>query len=504
MNELFLLLFFWITFRFQNTLAEKVCYENYGCFSNISPIKYIGNTYYPLPESPEEIDTTFILHNRYTNEKGEVLDNKIDTILSSSIIDESETYFIVHGYLSSSRNLWVKELKDKLLESGDFNVILVDWELGADGKYEISACNTRLVGAQISFLITKLEIFKKASRKRVHLIGHSLGAHVCGFAGKKLPGLARITGLDPANPSFDEVKTDFRLNRKDAMFVDVIHTCAYTSTYKFSLGMSRALGHADFYPNGGGGQPECYSADLICSHSIATALYTVSITTENAYIGKKCPGKDEFLNHLCDSCQGNKCNSMGFYARKPEKPTSYYLITKPLTPESGVTYSTFWNTVKGSVECKVLGYCSDKETKVDKVIPKTLQSKNKKKKSRFEWIQGCFGLCKKTSNNALPKKTAKLPKDVKTEDYKSKSTSKMNLEKKETWFEYIKNCLGFCRSKRNIESDDTNHLQIVKKKFENLQNNKMIIKENDLQTTEGEEELSYIGFFIYGDQNLVV
>ena len=26
--------------------------------------------------------------------------------------------------------------------------------------------------------------------------------------------------------------------------------------------MSRALGHADFYPNGGGGQPECYSGQF--------------------------------------------------------------------------------------------------------------------------------------------------------------------------------------------------------------------------------------------------
>ena len=48
------------------------------------------------------------IQNRYTDEKGEILDNTVDTILSSSIIDESETYIIVHGYLSSSRNLWVK------------------------------------------------------------------------------------------------------------------------------------------------------------------------------------------------------------------------------------------------------------------------------------------------------------------------------------------------------------------------------------------------------------
>ena len=70
------------------------------------------------------------------------------------------------------------------------------------------------------------------------------------------------TRLRSSESRFQRVKTDFRLNRKDAMFVDVIRTCAYTSTYKYSLGMSRALGHADFYPNGGGGQPECYSGQF--------------------------------------------------------------------------------------------------------------------------------------------------------------------------------------------------------------------------------------------------
>jgi pimeloyl-ACP methyl ester carboxylesterase len=28
----------------------------------------------------------------------------------------------------------------------------------------------------------------------VHLIGHSLGSHICGFAGERIPGLGRITG----------------------------------------------------------------------------------------------------------------------------------------------------------------------------------------------------------------------------------------------------------------------------------------------------------------------
>ena len=43
--------------------------------------------------------------------------------------------------------------------------------------------------------------------RRLHLVGHSLGAHLVGFLGKRVQELglgkvARITALDPARPLF--------------------------------------------------------------------------------------------------------------------------------------------------------------------------------------------------------------------------------------------------------------------------------------------------------------
>jgi hypothetical protein len=109
-----------------------------------------------------------------------------------------------------------------------------------------------------------------------HIIGHSLGAHTAGFAGARVPGLGRITGLDPADPCFDKSSPSGRLDSSDADFVDVIHTNGkYTDGMSFLVitgsGMSAACGDVDFYPNGGLFQPGCTEL-LGCSHNRAVQV----------------------------------------------------------------------------------------------------------------------------------------------------------------------------------------------------------------------------------------
>ena len=83
--------------------------------------------------------------------------------------------------------------------------------------------NARVVGAEIKLLIEALGQLG-ATRDSFWLVGHSLGAHVMGLAGRRAPGIGRITGLDPASPGFQGKPTAARLDPTDAIFVDVIHT----------------------------------------------------------------------------------------------------------------------------------------------------------------------------------------------------------------------------------------------------------------------------------------
>lgn len=62
--------------------------------------------------------------------------------------------------------------------------------------------------------------------KTMHILGHSLGSHVAGYAGERLKRLGRITGLDPAGPYYEFMPPEVRLDPTDAIFVDAIHSDA--------------------------------------------------------------------------------------------------------------------------------------------------------------------------------------------------------------------------------------------------------------------------------------
>ena len=83
---------------------------------------------------------------------------------------------------------------------------------------------------------------------------------------------AQIKAMDPAGPYFelpDSVPANQRhevhLWRDDADFVDVIHTTAGDIWEgDIALGMKTAVGHTDFFPNGGAkNQPGCHQVNNI-------------------------------------------------------------------------------------------------------------------------------------------------------------------------------------------------------------------------------------------------
>lgn len=145
------------------------------------------------------------------------------------------------------------------IKAEETNFCGVDWSgLASDDYYHAAMKHVKTVGRKISEFLATLKRLN-GQVNTISIAGHSLGAHVSGFAGKTFfeserTKINNIYGLDPAGPLFTLSiflpQSDFVLSPKCANFVQVLHT---TST----LGTNENIGHADFIVNGGNVQGAC-------------------------------------------------------------------------------------------------------------------------------------------------------------------------------------------------------------------------------------------------------
>lgn len=175
--------------------AATVCYGKYGCFSDNHPF---DSSLIALPSHPETIGTKFILYTRANALKNkEVLSVDINSSIINSTFEPSrKVKFIIHGFTQSGQSEWLKKMVLEFLKKEPMNVIVVDWGLGASvlNLYDIAAGNTRLVGVQLAELIDALNRTLGVALKKFHIIGHSLGAQIAGFAGEKLRQSGKVIG----------------------------------------------------------------------------------------------------------------------------------------------------------------------------------------------------------------------------------------------------------------------------------------------------------------------
>ncbi|XP_063241618.1 inactive pancreatic lipase-related protein 1-like [Bacillus rossius redtenbacheri] len=248
-------------------------------------------------------DIVFQLYTRESNSTGHpVRVNDTQTLKSAGFDPRKDLKVVVHGWKSSGDSRTVGGIKDAYLEADDVNVVVVDWSrLASNIVYYYPASNTKPVGRRIADLVRTLEA-AGAERRRTHLVGHSLGAHVVGYAGQALrpDKVARVTGLDPALPLFQYwAGPEDRLDQGDAEFVDVIHTCSNV------LGYGSPVGHADFYPNGGSTfQPGCCCLPEFvdaCSHSRSHQYFAESITSTVGFRSLRCDTWSDFEAGRCDN-----------------------------------------------------------------------------------------------------------------------------------------------------------------------------------------------------------
>ncbi|XP_054729553.1 pancreatic triacylglycerol lipase [Anastrepha obliqua] len=357
----------------KSDLNNVRCYGVYGCFPLDGPWTTETRQINVHPQKPSEIEPHYTLYTSRSMKNPKFIDlNDPEAITQMGINPVGKIFFISHGYLENGNIDWMRELCKTLLHSeaeGDAAVVLIDWGGGSSPPYVQAVANIRLVGAITAHVIHMIyEELHLPNLRNVHVIGHSLGSHLAGYAGYHLQQdfnlkLGRITGLDPAAPLFSETEPIVRLDRSDAEFVDAIHTDA-NPLMKGGLGIYQRVGHVDFYPNGGSDNPGCdvrlhdymkgrsssvltsMQEFLSCNHIRSYHYFTESVESECPFMGISCESYEAFKAGLCGRCDedGQVCMRMGHHTYTDykelsaaglidtQKPPVLYLMTGDKKP----------------------------------------------------------------------------------------------------------------------------------------------------------------------------
>jgi len=306
----------------------------------------------------QEIDTNKIrifLWTRLNPEAKDFVELTEESLANSHFNPGNPTKILAHGWNSNGRNHgkgFGDEYKDEYLAVGDFNVFSIDWgDLESWTNYFHAAAITKPV-AQYSAQLVQLLSQYDGVFENIHLVGHSLGAHVVGFIAKEvqtmgLGKLSRVTGLEPAFPSFELAGPEGRIDKSDAEFVQIIHTNS-GFLWEGCLSFKEPLGHVDFYPNGGSHQPGCTDycsivgcsnltvIDLLkggCSHNRASLYMSESILGEigeTEFVGRHCPSWEDFKS---GNCCDNPTAVMGEWANTSVEG-SFYLYVEENQPHA--------------------------------------------------------------------------------------------------------------------------------------------------------------------------
>jgi len=322
-----------------------------GCWKAVQPIFRIYSFYetrgwdwsgfFPYLKTTKHKIPPYIIAN---NERD--FDNPIIQVKDGITLEIKKMAVLFHGFTGHAKgwSTWVHPMAEKLIDDGDVDAVLtVEWVKGhyhgIIPDYHRAAANAPYIGAATSKLLSNIRRNLPQEKRKdchysnphyallcnqpeqinrhieVHCLGHSLGAHPCGFLGKYIKAdstinekitLEKITAMDPAGPLF---YTEYRfplkptpfdvpapvfekLHKTDANLLQVIHTDQH------AMGTGEHIGHIDFFVGqseqtlgsalqyGCSKKEEFTAFDSVshgCSHGKAWKVVMNSITNKEAY-----------------------------------------------------------------------------------------------------------------------------------------------------------------------------------------------------------------------------
>lgn len=145
--------------------------------------------------------THFRLYTRKNPDKDEFIKlNDYDGLRRSNFDPSKPTRVLIHGYQNQHRSPINQKLKAAYLSKFNVNVIVSSWGYGSQSLcYKWAVRRTKKVGNVIAEFLDFILGDNITAWEQLIIVGHSLGAHISGFAGKavKKGKVGAIFGLDP-------------------------------------------------------------------------------------------------------------------------------------------------------------------------------------------------------------------------------------------------------------------------------------------------------------------
>ncbi|KAF7263927.1 hypothetical protein GWI33_000899 [Rhynchophorus ferrugineus] len=346
------------------------CFGELGCIKIDS--EWYNEKYRPtnlMPADPELLRTEFLLIRKNYSKPSSVYYNVLTpnekSIKTSGYKQNEGIFLLIHDFTSNGFSGWIKHLSKVLFQViPNCNILSVDWRHAAQAPYDQAIANSRVVSLEVINMIRVLKKNHEFKLNKLHIVGHGIGAHIAGYVGELLPGIKKITGLDPSGPRFEGMPPSVRLDPTDATYVEVLHTDAF---FKIHQGSRQNFGHTDFFINDADIQPGCpvdqSLTDLLsvsrnsltngeilpgCSHKRSYKYFIESLEKEScSFLGIRCKNFADFVQGICTSCKEDSCRTFGLITYKSNYNGSYFLQTASKRPYCLFQYKITLH-VKGS------------------------------------------------------------------------------------------------------------------------------------------------------------
>lgn len=108
------------------------------------------------------------------------------TVKLDGFIDDVPIKVLIHGYIASRYHSSIEPIKKAYLTAGNVNLMIVDWSQASYQMYEVSRGLTSQVALRVAQILDEFLQVNNIDPGLVHLVGHSLGAHIAGNVGRSM------------------------------------------------------------------------------------------------------------------------------------------------------------------------------------------------------------------------------------------------------------------------------------------------------------------------------